>query len=147
MKLGNLNPPKGATHSKKRLGFGESSGHGKTSGRGTKGQKSRSGFTHRPAFEGGQMPLVRRIPKRGFHAHQAEPAQVVNVESLNRFPAGSVVDPQLMAQSGLIAASRFSVKILGNGDLTKKLTVKAHSFSKSASEKISKAGGTVEQIA
>ena len=143
-RLGELSPPKGATHRKKRVGFGESSGHGKTSGRGQKGQRSRSGANLRPEFEGGQTPLVRRIPKRGFTHYQRFPVQIVNLKELNRFPAGSVVDSKLLEESGLIGAQRHPVKVLGDGELTHPLTVKAHSFSGSALKKIAAAGGSAE---
>jgi len=145
-KLGELKPPRGATHPKKRLGFGESSGHGKTSGRGQKGQRSRSGVGLRPEFEGGQTPLVRRIPKRGFTHYRREPVQVVNLKELNRFPQGSVVDPKVLADAGLIGAARHSVKVLGDGELSHALTVKAQRFSGSALQKISASGGTAEII-
>ena len=145
-KLGQLAPPKGATHPKKRLGFGESSGHGKTSGKGQKGQKSRSGPGLRPEFEGGQTPLVRRIPKRGFTHYQRVPSQIVNLSALNRFPSGSVVDPKVMTQGGLIGAERHPVKVLGGGELAHPLTVRANGFSGSALKKIAAAGGSAEVI-
>lgn len=144
--LGNLRPPKGAVHRKKRLGIGESSGHGKTSGRGTKGQNSRSGGGTRPGFEGGTMPFIRRIPKRGFTHLKRIKVEIVNLDSLNRFPANSVVDPAVLLEARLIHSGNSEVKILGNGSLTHGLTVKAHRFSKSALEKISGAGGKTEQI-
>ena len=143
-KLGELARPKGATHPKKRLGFGESSGHGKTSGKGQKGQRARSGPGLRPEFEGGQTPLVRRIPKRGFTHYRRVPVQVVNLNDLNRFPKGSVVDPKLMAEGGLIGAERHPVKVLGDGELSHALTIKAQRFSGSALQKIAAAGGTAE---
>ncbi len=149
MKLGELRVPPGATHRKKRKGLGESSGHGKTSGRGHKGQRARSGPGLRPEFEGGQMPLIRRIPKRGFTHVKVIPIQIVNVSALNRFPSGSVVDPSVLTQERLIhsdRARRTMVKILGEGELAHPLRVKAHRFSKSALEKIAKAGGTVEHL-
>ena len=146
MKLGQIPAPAGATHRKKRRGFGESSGHGKTSGRGTKGQRARSGPGLRPEFEGGQMPLVRRIPKRGFRHLKPVPVEVVNCSALNRFPAGSVVDPSVLAEAGLIRAGRRLVKILGDGVLSHPLTVKAHRFSKSALEKIKNAQGVCQQF-
>ena len=145
-KLGELKPPPGATHPKKRVGFGRSSGHGKTSGRGQKGQASRSGFKSKPWFEGGQMPLIRRVPKRGFTHYQRVPVQIVNLSSLNRFPSGSVVDPKQLAQGGLIGAERHPVKVLGDGDLAHPLTIKAHRFSGSALKKIAAAGGAAEVI-
>lgn len=146
MKLGEIPAPQGATHRKKRRGFGESSGHGKTSGRGTKGQRARSGPGLRPEFEGGQMPLVRRIPKRGFNHPRRVLIDIVNLRDLNRFPAGSVVDPEVLAKAGLVRSKGVQVKILGDGDLAHPLTVKAHRFSKSASEKIARAQGTCQQL-
>ena len=145
-KLGEIRAPRGATHKKKRVGFGRSSGHGKTSGRGQKGQRSRSGHHIRAEFEGGQMPLIRRIPKRGFKPYKSNPTQIVNLQSLSRFPAGSVVDPELMANSGLIGTPRHPVKVLGDGDMPHALTVKANCFSGSALQKIAAAGGTAEVI-
>ena len=145
-KLGELKPPAGATHSKKRLGFGRSSGHGKTSGRGQKGQRSRSGVRLRPEFEGGQMPLIRRVPKRGFISHQRTPTQIVNLKDLNRFPAGSVVDAKRMTEGGLIGTERHPVKVLGDGELAHALTVKANGFSGSALKKIAAAGGSAEVV-
>ena len=146
MKLSDLRPPKGATHRNKRRGFGESSGHGKTSGKGHKGQKSRSGPGIPVGFEGGQMPLIRRLPKRGFRHHPRMPIQVLNVRDLNRFSAGTVVDPVILAENGLIGTPRYLVKVLGEGELTRAVTVKAHQFSKSALEKISAAGGSTEVL-
>ena len=146
MKLGELPVPKGATHPSKRRGLGESSGHGKTSGRGSKGQRARSGHGLRPEFEGGQMPLVRRIPKRGFHHVRSVSIQVVNLKELNRFSAGTVVDPALLAENRLVGTARHPVKILGEGDLTRALKVRAQGFSQSAQKKIAGAGGTVEVI-
>lgn len=146
MKLGELRAPKGSNKRPKRLGFGESSGHGKTSGKGHKGQNARSGAGTRPGFEGGQMPLIRRIPKRGFRHVRPMPIQIVNVGDLNRFPAGSVVDPAVLATAGLVGAARFPVKVLGDGELKQVVTVKAHRFSKSALEKITAAGGSTEVL-
>lgn len=146
MKLGQIRRPKGATHPKKRLGFGESSGHGKTSTRGQKGQRARSGPGLRPEFEGGQMPLVRRIPKRGFHAVRPAPRQIVNVGSLSRFPAGTAVNPALLGQEGLIQSARHPVKILGDGDLRQPLKVQANGFSESARQKIVAAGGSADLL-
>ena len=145
-RLGELRPPKGATHKKKRVGFGRSSGHGKTSGRGQKGQASRSGFKSKPWFEGGQMPLIRRVPKRGFTSYQRVPVQIVNLGELNRFPSGSVVDPILLAEKGLVGAERHPVKVLGDGELAHPLTIKAHRFSGSALKKITAAGGSAEVL-
>lgn len=146
MKLGQFRPPQGATHRRKRRGLGESSGHGKTSGRGQKGQRSRSGSGLRPGFEGGQMPLARRIPKRGFHHVRPAPIQVVNVGELNRFAAGAVVDPAALEEKGLIGTKRHPVKILGDGDLNRTLKIKVHRFSESALQKITAAGGSAEVI-
>lgn len=146
MKLGQLRPPKGAVRRPKRRGFGESSGHGKTSGKGHKGQRSRSGVGLRPEFEGGQTPLVRRIPKRGFNHLRPAPIQIVNLKELGRFPSGTVVDPAALAEKGLVQSARHPVKILGDGDLIHPLTVKANRFSQSALEKIAKAGGKTETI-
>jgi large subunit ribosomal protein L15 len=146
VKLGDLPVPKGANRRPKRRGCGESSGHGKTSGKGHKGQNARSGPGTRPGFEGGQMPLIRRLPKRGFNAVRPVPIQIVNVKDLNRFPAGSVVDPEKLAEGGLVETARFPVKVLGEGKLAHSLTVKAHRFSKSAQAKISAAGGSLERL-
>ncbi len=146
MKIGELRPARGATHRKKRRGFGESSGHGKTSGRGTKGQNARSGGGTPPGFEGGQMPLIRRLPKRGFHNVRSLETCIVNLSSLNYFPAGTEVTPQLLAEKGMARSHDARVKILGGGELTHALKVKAHAFSESAREKIAKAGGTAELV-
>ena len=148
MRLHNLKLRPGAKHRTKRLGIGESSGHGKTSGRGGKGQTARSGGTIRLGFEGGQMPLIRRIPKRGFNNANFRTAYtIVNVEQLNAFDDGATVTPETLVEAGL-ADKRFweGVKVLGNGELKKKLTVKAHRFSVSAREKITKAGGQCEEL-
>ncbi|MCS7047792.1 MAG: 50S ribosomal protein L15 [Verrucomicrobiae bacterium] len=147
MRLHNLKPRPGAKHRRKRLGCGESSGHGKTSGRGGKGQTARSGGTIRLGFEGGQMPLLRRIPKRGFNnrAFRTEFA-VVNVEDLNEFPDGAVVTPQELLAARLISKLEDGVKILGDGELTRRLTVQAQRFSRSAREKIAKAGGQCVEL-
>ncbi len=147
MRLHNLKTRPGAKHRTKRLGIGESSGHGKTSGRGGKGQTARSGGTIRLGFEGGQMPLLRRIPKRGFNnrAFRTELA-TVNVEQLNVFDDGATVTPELLCEQGVLRRSLGGVKVLGDGELKKKLTVKAQRFSASAREKISKAGGSCEEL-
>ncbi len=147
MRLHNLKPRPGAKHRTKRLGIGESSGHGKTSGRGGKGQTARSGGTIRLGFEGGQMPLLRRIPKRGFNnkVFRTEYA-VINVEELNVFEEGAVVTPESLQDRGLLKKLLQGVKILGNGELKKKLTVKAQRFSASARERITKAGGQCEEL-
>ncbi len=146
MKLHELAPPAGSRRRRKIVGRGAGSGHGKTSTRGEKGQKARAGGGSRPWFEGGQLPLHRRVPKRGFvNLFRAEYA-VLNVKDLERFEAGTAVTPGLLAESGLVRASAAGVKILGQGALTKALTVSAHRFSKSAEEKIRAAGGAVEVI-
>ena len=148
MRLGELSPAMGATTSKKRLGRGIGSGLGKTSGKGHKGQWARSGGGVRPGFEGGQMPLIRRIPKRGFNNHFRKVYSIVNLSILEGFEANSVVDMQVLNEKGLIKVLKDSIglKVLGNGTLTKALTVKAASFSASAKEAIEKAGGKAEQI-
>lgn len=142
--LNELSPVQGARHAKKRVGRGTSSGLGKTSGRGQKGQGSRSGGGVRPVFEGGQMPLFQRIPKRGFHNVNRKEYAVVNVESLNIFEDGQIVDEVALIQAGLVGKVNDGIKILGDGALEKKLTVKAHKFSAKAEEAIKQAGGTVE---
>ena len=148
MRLGNLSPAEGATTAKKRLGRGIGSGLGKTSGKGHKGQWARSGGGVRPGFEGGQMPLIRRIPKRGFNNHFKKVYSIVNLSVLENFEANSVVDMEVLAEKGLIKVLKGSMglKVLGNGALTKALTVKAAGFSASAKEAIEKAGGKAEQI-
>lgn len=142
--LNELKPVEGARHSKKRVGRGIGSGLGKTAGKGHKGQNARSGGGVRPGFEGGQLPLFQRLPKRGFHNVNRKEYSVVNVEDLNVFENGSVVDVEALIASGLVKKVNDGVKILGNGSLDKKLTVKAHKFSAGAAEAITKAGGTVE---
>jgi large subunit ribosomal protein L15 len=146
MELSNLKPKKGARHAKKRLGRGPGSGHGKTAGRGEKGQKSRSGYSGKRGFEGGQMPLHRRLPKRGFTNIFKTDYAVVNVSDLERFDNGASVDEATLRQAGLVKGSHDGVKVLGDGELSKKLTVSATKFSKSAREIIEKAGGTVQEI-
>ena len=148
MRLGNLSPAEGANTARKRLGRGIGSGLGKTSGKGHKGQWARSGGGVRPGFEGGQMPLIRRIPKRGFNNHFRKEYSIVNLSILESFEAGSVVDINVLAEKGLIKLVKDSVglKVLGNGTLSKAITVKANAFSASAKEAIEKVGGTVEQI-
>jgi len=148
MRLGELSPAIGATKESKRLGRGIGSGLGKTSGKGHKGQWARSGGGVRPGFEGGQMPLVRRIPKRGFNNHFRKVYSIVNLSVLENLEANSVVDMEMLNEKGLIKVVKGSIglKVLGNGTLTKALTVKAASFSASAKEAIEKVGGTVEQI-
>ena len=148
MRLHDLKPRPGAKHRRKRLGQGESSGHGKTSGRGGKGQTARSGSSIRIGFEGGQMPLIRRIPKRGFNnARFATRYLGVNVGDLNQFEDGARVDETAIRAVGLANGRSNGVKILGDGELKVALTVRAHAFSKSAGEKIAGAGGKVEVIA
>lgn len=147
MNLHDLKPRPGAKHRIKRLGIGESSGHGKTSGRGHKGQKARSGGHVRPGFEGGQMPLIRRMPKRGFNNTEFKTYFApVNLETLNQFKDGDKVDEALLRAKRLVTGTWHGVKILGNGKLTKKLTIVASAASKSAVEKISQAGGTLELV-
>ena len=147
MRLHDLKPRPGAKHRRKRLGQGESSGHGKTSGRGGKGQTARSGSSIRIGFEGGQMPLIRRIPKRGFNnARHATVYIPVNVEALNQFENGAQVNFDALRKAGLANGRASGVKILGDGDLTKKLTVSAHKFSASAKAKIEGKGGSCEIV-
>ncbi len=141
MRLNELSPPKGSTRPRKRLGRGPGSGWGKTSGRGHNGQRSRSGATIRPWFEGGQMPLQRRLPIRGFTNIFKKQYAIVNIDTLNKFPDGAVVTPKLLKSAGIIRKFKDGVKILGDGEIEKKLTVKAHHFSKSALSKIENAGG------
>jgi large subunit ribosomal protein L15 len=145
--LSNLKPPRGSRHRKVRVGRGMGSKMGKTAGAGNKGQQSRRGYSRRAGFEGGQMPLHRRLPKRGFTSPFPKSFAVVNVESLNDFAAGETVTPESLAERGLIRATRGGIKILGDGELKIALTVRAHAFSKSAQEKIARAGGKVEVIA
>lgn len=146
MKLNELKPVEGARHYKKRVGRGSGSGMGKTATRGHKGQNARSGGGVRPAFEGGQTPLFKRLPKRGFTNINRIDYAVINVEDLNCFEAGTVVDTALLQAKGLVKKEYEGVKILGNGELNVALTVKAKKFSKTASEKISAAGGTIEVL-
>ena len=146
MKLHELSPEPGSRKARTRRGRGLGSGLGKTSGRGQKGQNSRSGGGVRTGFEGGQMPLYRRLPKRGFKNVFAKEYAEVNVSSLNRFEDGAVVDPVALIEEGILKNVLDGVRILGNGELTKKLTVKANGFTKSAEEKIKAAGGEVEGI-
>jgi large subunit ribosomal protein L15 len=144
--LSNLRPPRGSRHRKVRVGRGIGSKLGKTAGAGNKGQKSRKGFSRRPGFEGGQMPLHRRIPKRGMHNPFRREYAIVNLEMLNAFNAGEVVTPELLVARGLVRQASRPVKILGDGDLRGPLTVHAHAFSKSAEEKITRAGGKLERL-
>ncbi len=146
MKLHELSPVAGSTHVGKRKGRGIATGNGKTGGRGHKGQKARSGGKVRVGFEGGQMPLARRIPKRGFNNIFAKPLTAVNVGSLNRFEDGAVVDADALIQAGVISACPYGLKVLANGTLAKKITVKAAAFSEPAKEKIEQAGGKAEVV-
>ncbi|MGB7621490.1 MAG: 50S ribosomal protein L15 [Terriglobia bacterium] len=147
MDLSSLRPPKGATHPDKRRGRGMGTGLGRTAGRGEKGQKSRSGYRSKRGFEGGQMPLHRRIPKRGFTNIFRKEIVIVNVESLNRFNDGERITPERLVESGVLKSLKDGVKILGDGDLKRKLTVVAHRFSESAKAKILGAGGAAELLA
>jgi large subunit ribosomal protein L15 len=147
MRLHDLKPRPGAKHRRKRLGQGESSGHGKTSGRGGKGQTARSGSSIRIGFEGGQMPLIRRMPKRGFNNARHTTRYVgVNLDSLNQFDNGAKVNVDAFRKAGLANGPVKLIKVLGDGELTKKLTVIAHAFSASARSKIEAKGGTCEVI-
>jgi large subunit ribosomal protein L15 len=148
MSLSDLKPPRGMKHAKKRIGRGQGSGSGKTASRGHKGAKSRSGFKFKRGFEGGQMPLHRRVPKRGFHNPFRVEYAVVNLDLLGlKFDAGTVVTPDLLREHGLVPGSARRVKILARGELGKALTVHAHKFSGKAAEKIAAAGGATEQLA
>jgi large subunit ribosomal protein L15 len=144
--LNNLRPAKGANRKNKRVGRGMGSGHGKTSTRGYKGQKSRSGTSIRPGFEGGQMPLHRRLPKRGFTNIFRKEYAVVNLETLALFAAGDQVNPEVLKSRGIVKNLKDGIKILGTGELKHALHVSAHKFSKSAAEKIQQAGGVIEVI-
>ena len=141
MNINELSPVVGSTHVGKRKGRGHATGNGKTAGRGHKGQKARS-----VGFEGGQMPLARRIPKRGFHNIFAKPLESVNVSALEKFEDGAVVDAKALLDAGILSKCTYGVKILGNGEITKKLTVKASAFSESAKAKIEAAGGKAEVV-
>ena len=146
MYINELSPVEGSTHVAKRKGRGHATGNGKTAGRGHKGQKARSGGGTRIGFEGGQMPLARRIPKRGFNNIFAKPLEAINVSALDKFEDGAVVDAQALLDAGILSKCRYGVKILGRGEVTKKLTVKASAFSESANEKIEAAGGKAEVV-
>ena len=146
MDLSNLKPAIGSTKNRKRIGRGPGSGTGKTSGKGHKGQNARSGGGVKPGFEGGQMPLQRRLPKRGFFSMNKKVYALVNLQDLTNFEAGSVVDLEVLTKTGLVGAVKDGVKILGTGELSIALTIKAHKFSKSAVAKIEAAGGTVEVV-
>jgi large subunit ribosomal protein L15 len=145
--LATLQPPKGSRKRKVRVGRGMGSKLGKTAGAGNKGQKSRRGYSRRRGFEGGQMPLHRRIPKRGFHNPFGVSYSVVNLEELNVFPAGETVTPDLLRAQGFVRRATDPIKVLGDGQLKNKLTIHAHAFSASAKEKITKAGGSFEVVA
>ena len=146
MKLHELSPVAGSTHVAKRKGRGVGTGNGKTGGRGHKGQKARSGGKVRAGFEGGQMPLARRVPKRGFNNIYAKPLTAINVAVLNRFENGAVVDAAALIEAGVIDSCPNGLKVLSNGTLTKNVTVKAAAFSDSAKEKIEQAGGKAEVV-
>ncbi|MBP1722817.1 MAG: ribosomal protein [Deltaproteobacteria bacterium] len=146
MKLSELRPPKGARKEKKRIGRGEGSGHGGTSTKGHKGYKARSGGKRSPGFEGGQMPLQRRLPKRGFKNPFRKQWSVVNLRDLSVFPDGAVVDVESLKSSGLVKKTGSGVKILGEGEVSRPLTVRAHAFSLAAQKKIEAAGGKAEVI-
>ncbi len=146
MRLDAMKPAPKSRRPKKRVGRGPGSGHGKTAGKGHKGARARAGTSIKPGFEGGQMPLARRLPKRGFHNRNRVEYQIVNLAALNRFEAGSTVDPAALVQCGLARARR-PVKVLAKGKLERALTVRAHAFSASAREAIEKCGGTAEIVA
>jgi large subunit ribosomal protein L15 len=146
LKINELSPAPGSTKEAKRKGRGIGTGNGKTAGRGHKGQKARSGGGVRVGFEGGQMPLARRIPKRGFHNIFAKPLEFVNVSELNVFEDGAAVTIESLLDAGILSKCRYGVKILGNGELKKKLTVSANAFSQTAKEKIEAAGGKAEVL-
>jgi large subunit ribosomal protein L15 len=147
MGLSDLKPPKGAKHAKKRIGRGQGSGSGKTAGRGHKGAKSRSGFKFKRGFEGGQMPLHRRVPKRGFHNHFRVEYEVVNLDTLSaKFDADAVITPELLRERGLVGGGSRPVKVLARGDVGKAFTIRVHKFSGKAAEKIAAAGGTAETL-
>ncbi|OYD06519.1 50S ribosomal protein L15 [Paludifilum halophilum] len=146
MKLHELKPAKGARKSRKRLGRGISAGQGKTAGRGHKGQKARAGGGTYPGFEGGQNPIYRRLPKRGFTNPTRKEYAVINLDVLNRFDEGTVVTPELLRESGVVKNMKDGLKVLADGELKVKLTVKAHKFSAAAAEKIASAGGTTEVL-
>lgn len=146
MKLNELQPAPGSRSQRKRVGRGTGSGNGKTAGRGHKGQNARSGGGVRPGFEGGQNPIYRRLPKRGFTSPNRKEYAVVNLDTLNRFAEGTEVTPELLVEQGIVKDVKSGIKILGNGEVSAKLTVKAHKFSETAAEKIRAAGGATEVI-
>ena len=144
LELHNLRPSKGANKKRKRVGRGPGSGTGKTAGKGHNGQKSRSGYRLRPGFEGGQMPLYRRLPKRGFHNIFSKKYAIVNVQDLNQFEAGATITPELLKKQGVVKKLDDGLRVLGEGTLERKITVHAHHFSQAARRKIEEAGGSVE---
>ena len=144
MNLNNLKPAEGSTHHDRRIGRGQGSGRGGTSTRGHKGAQSRSGYSRKLGFEGGQMPLARRIPKRGFNNIFAKPLEIINLSALNAFNDGDVVTAQVLLDKGILSKCPYGYKVLGNGRVTKKVTVEASAFSKSAKEAIEAAGGKAE---
>lgn len=146
MNLGELHAPEGASKNRKRLGRGSGSGHGKTSGRGHKGQRARSGGRGKTGFEGGQMPLQRRVPKRGFTNIFRKEYSIVNLSDLERFAKGSTVDVAALVEAGLVKKMEAGVKLLAEGDINKPLTIKVHKFSQSAKEKVEAAGGRIEVV-
>ena len=146
MQIQDLSPIPGSTHVDKRKGRGHATGNGKTAGRGHKGQKARSGGGVRIGFEGGQMPLARRIPKRGFNNIFAKPLETVNLSALDKFEDGAVIDAEALLGAGIISKCKYGVKLLGNGEITKKFDVKAAAFSETAKQKIEAAGGKAEVV-
>lgn len=146
MKISDLAPQPGAKKKEKRIGRGPGSGHGKTSTKGHKGQAARSGGTKAPGFEGGQQPLIRRVPKRGFTNIYRKEYAIVNLERLNQFGADAVINPQFLQEAGVIKRSDENIKILGNGEITKPLVISAHKFSQEAMKKIQAAGGRAELL-
>lgn len=146
MKLNELSPSKGSTQNRKRVGRGVGSGRGKTAGRGSKGHNSRSGGGVRPGFEGGQMPIHRRLPKRGFTNIFKKQFAIVNIQDLDRFETGSVVDEAALVRVGLVKGKRDGIKLLGKGEISNPLTIKVHKVSKTAKEKIEAAGGQLEAL-
>ena len=146
LQLHTIKPNPGAKHRKKRLGNGESSGLGKTCGKGNKGQKARSGGGTRIGFEGGQMPLARRIPKRGFNNIFAKPLEIINLTSLDKFEDGDIVTAEALLAKGILSKCEYGYKVLGNGKVTKKVTVQAAAFSQAAKEAIEAAGGKAEVV-
>jgi len=146
MQIHELSSSKGSTHVAKRKGRGHGTGNGKTSGRGHKGQKSRSGGGTRIGFEGGQMPLARRVPKRGFNNIFAKPLSAVNLSVFDKFKSGTTVDKEKLLESGILKKCEYGVKVLGNGNLKKKLTIRAKAFSETAKKKIEEAGGKAEVV-